>query len=234
MHDLIRVSLWAVFFFGTEQFSKRFLSELKKNIKGFDRKDFDTRIVSSVHAVLSLWGILPVLMGPKFGSLEYNPAAAKVLVMSVGFFVWDSYRSISYYKNYGFGFAFHGLMGLTIFSCALMPFMLYYACVFLFFEASTVFLNAQWFMKKTGNFKHKFFKINGLACITVFFLVRLVYGPYKFIGLYADLQEIKGYDYLRMYILVSSVGLTLLNLFWLYKMIFLVIRMMKDESKKKK
>lgn len=81
-------------------------------LQGFKRANWDIHIVSMVHCVTIVLGALPMLWDPEllqdkvFG---YSSWAGNVYAIACGYFLWDIFISIKYWKEQGIWFVFHGI-----------------------------------------------------------------------------------------------------------------------------
>lgn len=225
---------------------------LVKSYKSLSRRtqlNFDIHVVSHVQAILIL-----ALSFPLFGDADltkdrvysYTPYAGFVSAMAVGYFVWDTYICLRYYKMFGFGFAVHGIGALFVFLQSMRPLLLSYSPHFLLFELSTPFLNVNWFASHLpeGSIPFSVQKINGLFLLTTFFSTRIAWGFYQAFSVVNDLF-LGGVDYEAVHPLWASIGvcaanlaLDTLNVYWFYKMVLLAKRALTSGSgsaqKKKK
>jgi hypothetical protein len=95
--------------------------------------------------------------------------------------------------------------------------------LFLLYELSTPFLNAAWLLSRGGCQQKWLVTLCGGLLIVSFFLVRLVFGPYFVFFVWRDLIFPEPYmtvlPVAKYFYTVASAVLTLLNVFWFYKII---------------
>jgi hypothetical protein len=154
------------------------------------RLDWDAHVVSTLHAILILSLSLPILLTDVrlhsdrvFG---YSPAAGVTLAIACGYFLWDTAFSLYYIEKFGKSFFLHGVICFLVYLLSFKPYLMYYGIVFLSYELSTPFLNAHWFMDKTGWTGSRLQLCNGIVFLTLFLSVRIVFGfytSYLFFGL---------------------------------------------------
>ncbi|KAF8447869.1 DUF887-domain-containing protein [Boletus edulis BED1] len=182
------------------------------------RKNWDVHVVSLVHALIAValasWCLKAKSLNDDRAFGTY-PDASFLLAIAVGYFIWDALESIIHFSEVGF--VVHGKQSTTF----LRPFVHYYAVRFLLWEASTIFLNINWFLDKMGKTGSQLQFVNGIALLTSFFCVRLVWGgkmSYSFFvtlnGVYTQVPLV----YIMVYG-VSNLTLHALNWFWFMKMI---------------
>jgi hypothetical protein len=186
------------------------------------RRNWDVHLVSLVHAVVAVvlasrcLGAKSLDNDPIFGT---NPDASFLLAIAVGYFIWDALESIVHFSEVGF--VVHGVACLAIFTFATRPFGHYYIVRFLLWEVSTIFLNINWFLDKTGKTGSRLQLVNGIALLSTFFCVRLVWGGKMSYDFFVSLNGV--YTQLPLvYILVygvSNVMLQGLNWLWFKQMI---------------
>lgn len=197
--------------------------------------NFDIHIVSMIQALLIL-----ALSYPLFGDEvlaqspnAYTPYSGFVCAMALGYFVWDSYVCLRYIKLFGPGFLVHGLAAGFVFMQALRPYALKWAPIFLFFEASTPFLNVHWFTSHlpAGLIPSWAELLNGVCLLFTFFSVRIVWGFYyafRFAqeAFFHDTERIQPV-WIPLTMLGSNLALDVLNVYWFSKMLKLATKKLK-------
>lgn len=197
--------------------------------------NFDIHVVSHIQAILIL-----VLSFPLFGDAvlakdrvhAYTPYAGFVSAMAIGYFVWDTYICLRYYKMFGLGFAVHGASALFVFFQSMRSFLLGYSPHFLLFEISTPFLNVNWFASHLpeGTIPFNIQLINGIFLLISFFSVRILWGFYQAFSVVCDLflsssnHEPVAPLWASIGVCASNLALDVLNVYWFYKMILLAKR----------
>ncbi|ORZ29668.1 TLC domain-domain-containing protein [Catenaria anguillulae PL171] len=188
------------------------------------RLDWDVHVVSSVHAVaivLLVWPNLsdPVLLADRvFG---YTHRAGTAYAVSCGYFLWDSIFSLVHVREFGVGFLVHGVACLSVYLFSFRPFLLYFGSIFLLYELSTPFLNAHWFMDKTGWAGTKLQLANGLVFLATFFTARIALGFYSSYHFFVAMVHVFDRIPLGLFLLysVANVILNSLNVYWFMAMI---------------
>jgi hypothetical protein len=99
--------------------------------------------------------------------------------LTVGFFIWDVVVCVRYLKDWGVAFLFHGVFCLTIYlQVAWFQVTVAHAFGALYYEASTPFLNARWYMQQAKAYKHPFFNYLTYAFASAFIGVRIFFGGF--------------------------------------------------------
>lgn len=209
-------------------FGKTYSSITSRKLK----QDFDIHTVSMVQAFVSLYILWPTLSI----SLNLNVAtywdhqSSMVAALSIGYFVWDLGVCLLNYKLYGLEFFAHAIGALYVMLMTLRPCCQPWVGKYLLYEASTPFVNVNWYIIQLTSSKDIKDKckvpmvvnaINGLCLLLVFFVVRICWGSLANVLLYR--QILKAWDLLPTYravgLLVLNIVLTLLNYLWFYKMV---------------
>ncbi|KAJ2899182.1 hypothetical protein IWW38_001076 [Coemansia aciculifera] len=89
------------------------------------------------------------------------------------------------------------------------------------FEASTIFLNMNWWMDKLGMTGSRIQLYNACTLLFLYLAVRLLFGVYMSFKLFADLSA-NGADMpvgLRYFYRVANASIILLSYYWFYLMI---------------
>lgn len=212
-----------------------------------DRKtkiNFDIHTVSNVQCVVTFWSIAPTLLLPmNLSVVSYeNELASMAAAFAVGYFLWDLFICVRYFSLYGFEFLAHAMSSLYVFTLGLKPFCQAWIGKFLLFEASTPFVNNNWFIAQLSRGSAKsivpdWFNIaNGLLLIGTFFLVRIVWGFVAVSILLCQMwRERHELPLVQSGILLAlNLVLNTLNLFWLNKMLRLAKKMMGRSSTRSK
>ncbi|ORY77825.1 DUF887 family protein [Protomyces lactucae-debilis] len=227
----LHVVIGAAFFYHGVMKVSALISPVFSSYNKLDRRtkvNWDIHTVSFVQAIIILyysyivhvWDI--ALHQDKVDA--YSPYAGDVYALACGYFLWDSYVSLKYMRWFGFGFVFHGLASLQIFSFSYRPLLQYWGPIFLAFEASTPFLNIHWYLDKVGMTGSRLQRVNGAFLLATFFLVRIVWGWYSAYNLFTMLWALykagrRDFQGFGIVYFVSNMSLNLLNLYWFWKMI---------------
>lgn len=209
------------------------------------RLNFDIHVVSMVQCVISLGLLAPMWNHPNFQNratdpynslYSYYPYGGLVGACTTGYFVWDVYVCARYYKSFGIGFLLHGLAALYVFSCTLKPFCMPWIAGFLLFEASTPFVNINWFASRlpSGVISEKVVLINGICLLVSFFSVRILWGFYAVALVAIDMY--KTWNHINPFFPVMTLALNLvldvLNVFWFYKMLMIAKKKLSGKKPK--
>lgn len=236
LHEvIIFAAFYEVIYCSSRVVAPHFVSEYR-NLSSRTKHNFDMHVASHVNAILLCVISFPMLGGdPNLPTLtSYTPWAGMTCASACGYFVWDTWVSCKHSTLFGMGFVLHAVAALITFLQSFYPFMLNYGAPFVWFEASTPFVNIHWFATHVkGLVSERMYKINGLSLITVFFLCRIVSGPINgyFMFKEAFTSELPGVPTVAVYLVLTCyLSLVLLNFFWFSKMIRLAL---KATSKKK-
>ncbi|XP_072129598.1 TLC domain-containing protein 4-B [Mobula birostris] len=191
------------------------------------RIEWNSRVVSTFHALLVgslclylLWFDDATNVDPIWG----DPTLVKLnLGIATGYLISDLLLILWYWKAIGdVYFIIHHLIGLYACYYVLVDGMLpYFANFRLIAELSTPFVNQRWFFEALCYPKtSKPNIINGLLMAVIFFLVRIaVMPPYynKMISAFGT----EAFDKLglkaQLSWIISSIGLDVMNVMWMYK-----------------
>ncbi|CCE93930.1 Tda4p TDEL_0H00710 [Torulaspora delbrueckii] len=208
-----------------------------------DRKtkiNFDIHTVSNVQCVITFWSIAPTLLLPmNLSVVSYqNDLASMASALAVGYFLWDLFICMRYYSLYGFEFLAHALSSLYVFTLGLKPFCQSWIGKFLLFEASTPFVNNNWFIAQLSKSSSKsivpewFNIVNGVLLLGTFFSVRILWGFIAISILLCQMWKERHEIPLAQsgILLLLNVLLNTLNLFWFNKMLRLAKKMVSRSS----
>ena len=206
-----------------------------KSYTGLNRKtklNFDIHVVSMFQCIVSLLILVPAWNHPHIQNRQvdaynsifgYNAYLGFVCLVTCGYFVWDMFVCVRYMNLFGPGFLVHAFAALFVFACALRPYCMPWAPAFLLFEASTPFVNVNWFASRlpAGTVSDTVVAVNGILLIVVFFLVRIVWGFYAVILVARDMYAVLGHGslFFPFAILLLNVALDFLNVYWFSKML---------------
>ncbi|CCC71346.1 hypothetical protein NCAS_0H00360 [Naumovozyma castellii] len=192
--------------------------------------DFDVHTVSMIQAAVSLFIIWPTLFLPNnLNVVTYHgPLTSMVASLTIGYFLWDLLVCIRYFRVYGFEFLAHAVGSLYVMLLVLKPFCQPWVGKFLLYEASTPFVNINWYIiQLTDPITKKCIipmwinVLNGLVLMATFGLVRLCWGSIATLILGRQMWLIK--DQLprtsSIAMLVLNVVMNSMNFMWFSKMI---------------
>lgn len=204
------------------------------------KKNFDIHIVSMVQCLISIAVIIPLYGNEHLAQdpvFHYLPYAGFVSAITIGYFIWDLYICLRFFKMFGLGFLVHAFASLFVFSQTLRPFCLAWVAGFLSFELSTPFVNVNWFISKlpAGTIPFYVQAINGLLLMITFFIVRIIWGFYAIYKVSGQLYSAK--DQLPLWLPLSIVGLNIaldaLNVYWFKKMVSIAAKKLSAAPQKK-
>ncbi|KAJ2775194.1 hypothetical protein IWQ56_000191 [Coemansia nantahalensis] len=191
--------------------------------------DWGVRVVSQAHAV-----VVVVLAVPIFFKEEllkdtihgFDNYSAWVYTIVCGYFLWDIFVSIGDVKKLGVGFAIHAISSFGVFIMSFRPSLQYYGASFIMFEASTIFLNNNWWLDKLGMTGSRLQLYNASILLGLYFVVRILFGTTMSYLMFEDLQT-KGTDtpaVLYYFYRTANCAVLGLSYYWFYLMIAAVRR----------
>lgn len=181
-------------------------------------------VASELNALLGMFLSFPLFFSSKLDSLvSYTPYAGFVAACLSGYFLFDTIMCIKDIEINGWGFAGHGIAALFTFVQGSRPFMHNYSAPFIWFEASTSFVNVHWLASKVpGLISKQTETINGALLIIVFALCRIIPGPINGFQLFraALTTSLPGVPFWIVLTVLSCYSLlSLLNFWWFGKML---------------
>ncbi|CCD24345.1 Tda4p NDAI_0D00310 [Naumovozyma dairenensis CBS 421] len=209
-------------------FGKHYTSIKDKNIK----IDFNVHTVSMIQAIISMIIIYPTLFLPNDNTLNittyHHHYTSMVASLTLGYFIWDLLVCLKHFKLYGFQFLGHAVGALYVMIIALKPFCQPWIGKFVLYEASTPFVNINWFIiQLTDPITKKCViptwvnVLNGLMLLVVFFLVRIAWGTLATLMIVKNMWHVKHQIPLISAFILMSINVLLngLNFVWFSKMI---------------
>lgn len=209
------------------------------------RSGVATHVVSEVNAILILALAFPMFFLPelampnqriaelaKLGPVSaeeavqvsidsivaYQPYGAFVVALISGYFLFDVYVTMWWLKDNGLGFALHAVAALFTFLQGSRPYMLNFGAPFLWYEASTPFVNLNWLSSNVpGLISKKVETINGAILILVFAVCRIYFGTINGYQLFIYALQYPLPNVPSTIVYFSFVGyvvLHLLNFYW--------------------
>ncbi|KAJ2236274.1 hypothetical protein IWW45_001929 [Coemansia sp. RSA 485] len=197
--------------------------------------DWGIRVVSQVHAVAVVVLAVPIFFKEeliKDTLYGFDDYASRVYTIICGYFLWDTFVSISDVKKIGFGFVVHGLASFGVYILAFKPSLQYYGASFIMFEASTIFLNINWWLDKLGMTGSKLQLYNAVTLLFLYLTVRIMFGSYMSYHLFEDLKARGTQTSAPLYYFyrIANGSILLLSYYWFY---LLIVGAMKRFSSKK-
>ncbi|CAR23109.1 Tda4p [Lachancea thermotolerans CBS 6340] len=206
------------------------------------RLNFDIHTVSMFQCVVSLGLTWPILFQPlSLSIVSYQDSYTSMIsAITCGYFLWDLYVCLKHFSLFGIGFLGHAMASLYVFVLALRPFCQSWVGKFLIFEASTPFVNINWFISQLSRTSSRpvvpmwFNALNGLLLIGTFFVVRVLWGFTAIAILCAKLWEARKVlpTWIPTTVITLNLSLDALNLFWLSKMIKIAKKMASGSKQK--
>lgn len=214
------------------------------------RSGVATHVVSEVNAILMLVLAFPMFFLPELATpnqriaelaklspvlpqeaiqvsidsiVAYQPYGAFVVSIISGYFLFDVYVTMWWLKDNGLGFALHAVAALFTFMQGSRAYMLSFGAPFLWYEASTPFVNLHWLASNVpGLVSKKVETINGAILILVFFICRIVAGSLNGYQLFSYALRYPLPNVPSTIVYFSFFGYALLhslNFFWFGKMV---------------
>ncbi|KAI8322010.1 hypothetical protein GQ54DRAFT_247002, partial [Martensiomyces pterosporus] len=198
--------------------------------------DWGIRVVSQVHALVVVVAAIPiffnkVLTDDTIYGFDHYPACVYTIVC--GYFLWDICVSLADYKKLGLGFVVHAFASFGVFifsfvSAAVLrrPSLQYYGASFIMFEASTIFLNINWWLDKLGMTGSRLQLYNASMLLFLYLTVRIIFGSYMSYHLFEDLKANGSQTPAVLYYFyrVANTSILVLSYYWFYLMIDAVRR----------
>ncbi|KXS16234.1 hypothetical protein M427DRAFT_97922, partial [Gonapodya prolifera JEL478] len=101
-------------------------------------------------------------------------------------FPLDLHLCLSHYSWFGPGSLLHAVSALLVFLFGMKPFLMAFVPYVLIWEASTIFLNINYWLDKTGNSGTTLQAINETFLLALFFLTRCVEGVFIAAKMYCE------------------------------------------------
>ncbi|KAJ2577248.1 hypothetical protein GGH19_001480 [Coemansia sp. RSA 1807] len=180
--------------------------------------DWGIRVVSQVHAIIVVVLAVPVFFKEELRRdtlYGFNDHAAQLYTIVCGYFLWDIFVSVSDVKKVGAGFVVHAVASFS------RPSLQYYGASFIMFEASTIFLNINWWLDKLGMTGSRLQFYNASILLSLYFIVRIVFGTYMSYSLFKDLDAHGTQTSTTLYYFyrVGNHAILGLSYYWFYLMI---------------
>ncbi|KAA0167092.1 hypothetical protein FNF27_06284 [Cafeteria roenbergensis] len=159
----------------------------------------------------------------------YEPRAESLMHVASGFFLWDLYSCLT--SAWGGFFTAHAAVSLFVFAASLRPFLHHIGCVFLMYEASTVFMHLRHFAMEL-NWSATIpgvYDALSIAFATMFFIARILIGlpisVYWWWHMIAYIMRGEAHS-VPVYVgyLFANAVITGLNIMWFSKIVSLVSR----------
>ncbi|KAJ2078768.1 hypothetical protein H4R24_004238 [Coemansia sp. RSA 988] len=189
--------------------------------------DWGIRVVSQVHAIIVVIFAVPIFFKKELSTdtlYGFNSYAAGVYTIVCGYFLWDICVSISDVKRLGVGFVLHGIASFGVYILSFRPSLQYYGASFIMFEASTIFLNINWWLDKLGLTGSRLQLYNASALLSLYFIVRILFGTFMSYSMFKDLDTKGTQTPVALYYFyrVANHTVLVLSYYWFYLMIVAV------------
>jgi hypothetical protein len=205
-------------------------SKSYSRLSGGERVEWDSRVVSNIHAVVGMFSGVYCVTLPMWdhaGIIGSTPTSTGLLCISIGYFIYDftlcvlneSIRSVSTLVHHSLGVVCWGV-GVTAGVC-------HYAIgVFLITETTTPFVNQRFFFDKMGMKTSIWNVVNGLAMWIGFLVVRVVYANFAvWYSLYSHQIEYYSFAPALRWSFSGLMGvITVLNTYWFYRISLGIVR----------
>jgi len=186
----------------------------------FDQSDWNSRVVSTIHAVWATYGAVIIMFDlPEYSWFSESTYANLFFPTLVGYLAYDLLVVLAHRNLWDKGTFLHHTVGIACF-CVVMSFNIAHFIANLWYitEATTPFVNQRWFFDKTGMKHSPIFVVNGFIMWLGFLLLRIGIAPAIFITLYRDWSRVVlrlGYPMIcTVVVMMSSMIVT--NSYWFY------------------
>ncbi|KAJ2162347.1 hypothetical protein GGF46_000711 [Coemansia sp. RSA 552] len=186
--------------------------------------DWGVRVVSQVHAIVVVILSVPIFFKEELRNdslYGFDSYAAWVYTIVCGYFLWDIFVSISDVKKLGVGFVIHGLASFGVYILSFRPSLQYYGASFIMFEASTIFLNINWWLDKLGMTGSRLQLYNASVLILLYLTVRIIFGTFMSFSMFSELKS-RGTQtptFLYYFYRIANCAVLGLSYYWFYLMI---------------
>ncbi|KAI7870710.1 TLC domain-containing protein [Spinellus fusiger] len=192
--------------------------------KGYNAPNWHIHVVSTVHCVVVVLASFLILADTTLKHdrvFGYVPWIADIYSISCGYFLWDIFVALYFYKDQGISMVMHGAASFSVFILSFYPFVNYYGAIFLMYELSTIFLNINWFMDKLGWTGSKLQLANGIVLIVTFFCARIVFGVYMSYQFWTDIYAVRDRVPMQLWVVYGTANIVTLclNFYWFRLMI---------------
>ncbi|KAJ2781893.1 hypothetical protein H4R18_002599 [Coemansia javaensis] len=197
--------------------------------------DWGIRVASQVHAIAVVVLAVPIFFKQELINdtiYGFDHYAACVYTIVCSYFLWDIVVSIADVKKLGIGFVVHAVSSFGVFILSFRPSLQYYGASFIMFEASTIFLNSNWWLDKLGMTGSRLQLYNAMVLLGLYFFVRILFGTYMSYLMFEDLRA-KGTQtpaYLYYFYRTANTAVLGLSYYWFYLMIAAVRKRFQPKS----
>ncbi|KAJ1733073.1 hypothetical protein LPJ61_001742 [Coemansia biformis] len=157
-----------------------------------ERYKWCVRVTSTSHAAYIVTRSLVIIANTKLRSNPLHGSdldAESAYAIAAGYFLWDMVNTYANIDINGWGFMCHAVMSFSVYVLSYRPLLQYYGACFMMFEVSTIFLNVHLAFEDLGLKDYILYYINGMALVSSFFFVRVVYGTILSINVWRELAN---------------------------------------------
>jgi hypothetical protein len=195
------------------------------------RQELAVKITSIIHAAYTAWGAhIALIENPILDLYSHSESGLYYANVTAGFFIADLILCIILIDEHGIQFLIHAIVALiSSVYVSMTKFGLQYFLHLLLFESSTPFLHIRTILYEYGYGNTLIAKINNLILLLTFGYFRLYKGIPVLINLCHTLIVYKPLSLpTTTFFIFASISMTSLNIFWFYKMLKSVIKIIKN------
>lgn len=197
-----------------------------RTLKRGDKVDWNSRVVSSIHAVVVTIGTFFCLLSEDVWYSDpyggYSKPAELYSHIFIGYLFYDMLLVLGNKEIRTAGTIAHHAIAIAAYTLSIFHYITqFFATLWLFTEISTPFINNRVFLKLAGKETSTLYLINGLMMAITFVGSRAIFAPI-FGGYYGFVLRHKAIFptwYTKVDFAISVVGMTSLNLYWSYLII---------------
>ncbi|EFC48614.1 predicted protein [Naegleria gruberi] len=217
-----------IYYYGADWFSKKYSTTFKKKIFGDEkaRREWNSRIVSNVHAIISslfsLYCIVFVFLPAPYERILSisNNSCICLIGYGIGYFLYDLFIVTRNYPQLGGmeTLLHHSISILALLGSSIWENGIVLVVVMMFTEISTPFVNQRYFFSKCNMKDSKIYTYNGIMMWLTFGIVRIYFCYYIPHFVWEDSETFCSFPI--GWIILISLMMTLmssLNIFWFYK-----------------
>eukprot|EP00249_Psilotum_nudum_P010174 c22381_g3_i1 orf=463-1269(+) len=217
-------------------------SKAYRQLSKFEKIEWDNRGFSTFHAlIVSAIGANLLFFSNFFDdSAPYGPVTLRSTIfsqitvgVSIGYFLSDLAMILWCFPSLGgTEYVLHHL--LSVISLALSLYSGHaqiYIYIVLFSEITTPFVNMRWYLHVAGLKNSKAYVINGVLLFLGWMMARVLLFVYFFLHIYLHYDQVREIFPPGFYFLfIAPPLLALMNLFWFYKIVRGMIRMLSKRA----
>lgn len=234
---------FTTFFMFIDLFIRNCIIKITKNNYLFSLSTAE-KLTSIIHNFITLYFAKSVIYDNAFWVDTYSrinhvsDSSYMVGYVSGGYFLYELLISIIRFNTSESVYILHAIIGIIVYCINTYNKDGHlYGALFIMFELSTPFVHARWFLRNcyNNNNNNNILKLvmlyNDAILITVFFIVRILWGLYCAYYLISDMKY--AHTYLQMSIfkitihLLPMVTSTCLNFYWFHLMVLKLIKFLR-------